>query len=284
VLSLASTALGVAAADRYDETMAGLMVKYTGAAYCAGTLGDGVAKWNCAVCKTLPYLNATVVYDKKTNTNGYVGYDKSINAIYVVFAGTDPLSIKNWIDDLNAVTVTVPCPASYGTCKVHKGFYECYLAVRSQIQRAVQNHLKEYPSASIRVSGHSLGGAIAVHALTDLISNMTLIPQTMYTYGEPRVGNPAWQKWFGETIATKTSTFRITHNHDPVPHLPLESMGFRHTPVEVFYDQAQAKYTVCDNSGEDPKCSDKYLADLNVLDHLNYLHFDYTSNYLGCKL
>ena len=29
------------------------------------------------------------------------------------------------------------------------------------------------------------------------------------------------------------NTARITHHHDPVPHLPKESWGFYHEPTEV---------------------------------------------------
>ncbi len=56
-------------------------------------------------------------------------------------------------------------------------------------------------------------------------------------------------------------------------------------PHEVFYaHNPNDTYTVCDGSGEDPNCSDKYLADLDVLDHLDYMGFDFTSNYLSCKI
>ena len=64
---------------------------------------------------------------------------------------------------------------------------------------------------------------------------------------------------------------------DPVPHLPLQSMGFRHNPTEVFYDRRQKSYKICDGSGEDKSCSDKYLLPLNVVNHLNYLGFDFTT-------
>ena len=73
----------------------------------------------------------------------------------------------------------------------------------------------------------------------------------------------------------------MTHGSDPVPHLPLEAMGFRHPVREVFYEKKT--YKLCDpNNGEDPKCSDKYIVDLNVMDHLTYMHLDFIKDVLNC--
>jgi len=55
--------------------------------------------------------------------------------------------------------------------------------------------------------------------------------------------------------------FRLTHNRDPVPHLPTESMGFRHPAFEVFYNEANSAYKICDSSGEDNSCSNQFLVD-----------------------
>ncbi len=34
---------------------------------------------------------------------------------------------------------------------------------------------------------------------------------------------------------------------------------------------------------EDPKCTDAMI-DFNILDHINYVKFDFVTNYLACKL
>ena len=44
-----------------------------------------------------------MIYDKSTNANGFVGYSAADDFIVVSFSGTDPLSIKNWIDDINTL-------------------------------------------------------------------------------------------------------------------------------------------------------------------------------------
>ena len=51
------------------------------------------------------------------------------------------------------------------------------------------------------------------------------------------------------TVATYLSgahvSWRLTHWKDPVPHLPLEGMGFRHISTEVFYTQDSKNFTIC---------------------------------------
>ena len=51
------------------------------------------------------------------------------------------------------------------------------------------------------------------------------------------------------------------------------------------YRELSPSYTVCDSSnGEDPQCSDSLLVNLNVVDHVTYMGFDFVANFLACKL
>jgi len=80
-----------------------------------------------------------------------------------------------------------------------------------------------------------------------------------------------------------SNAFRITHHKDPVPHLPLESMGFNHLNTEVYYPENNKDPKICDDTGEDPTCSDQFAIDLNVLDHLTYLAYDFSLDVLACQ-
>ena len=56
----------------------------------------------------------------------------------------------------------------------------------------------------------------------------------VYTYGGPRVGNSDFAAQFWRDFHADAQTvWRLTHNRDPIPHLPLELMGFRHVGHEV---------------------------------------------------
>jgi hypothetical protein len=99
----------------------------------------------------------------------------------------------------------------------------------------------------------------------------------------PRVGNDAFQTWFKTTLKL-SGLFRVTHHKDPVPHLLFESWGFHHMPYESFYTNDYNKFEGCDFEGEDESCSNQYSLDANVLNHLNYLDFDFTRNWISCEI
>ena len=107
----------------------------------------------------------------------------------------------------------------------------------------------------------------------------------LYTLGSPRVGDPKYTVWFNEIYGKDHFKARITHRRDPVPHLPLESWGFLHLNTEIFYKgtKKEGAHICNDASGEDKKCSDQYLADVDVLDHLTYFDIDYTGIILACQ-
>jgi hypothetical protein len=170
----------------------------------------------------------------------------------------------------------------------------------------------EHPKSPVYITGHSLGAAIALHAAVEVAGGSHASRFAgMYTFGQPRVGNSAFATWAASTLG-RSPHFRVTHRRDPVPHLPLEVMGFRHperevsplvgqgrrarsrrmervtwlaTRLQIFYSgSSEGSYKGCDGSGEDSSCSDKYALDVLVTDHTEYVGFDMISNYLSCKL
>lgn len=121
---------------------------------------------------------------------------------------------------------------------------------------------------------------MAAHCAAELVHSGYKI-KTMYSYGMPRVGNQAFEQWY---VSTVPGTFRCVHKKDPVPHLAPENWGFHHMPYEIFYVEEYTKWKLCNAEGEDKSCSDQYLADVNVDNHLHYMNMDFTTNYLSCQL
>lgn len=78
-------------------------------------------------------------------------------------------------------------------------------------------------------------------------------------------------------------SWRLTHNRDMVPSVPLQLMGFQHVAREVWEvdveDPSSAgnvrrKLLLCDGTGEDPSCHNSacYLGlCTSIIDHLEYL-------------
>jgi hypothetical protein len=67
--------------------------------------------------------------------------------------------------------------------------------------------------------------------------------------------------------------------------LPLEDWGFLHVNREIFYkSKVKDGHVVCnDLSGEDKNCSDKYLADVDVQDHISYFDIDFAGIIVTCQ-
>jgi hypothetical protein len=91
----------------------------------------------------------------------------------------------------------------------------------------------------------------------------------MYTYGCPRVGNPAFYDSYN---AFDIEHYRVVHNKDIVPHLPLEVMGFHHTNQEIWYStEDSSTFIECDDSGEDGNCSNSLTFAMSSSDHCEYV-------------
>ncbi|GAM27497.1 hypothetical protein SAMD00019534_106730 [Acytostelium subglobosum LB1] len=157
--------------------------------------------------------------------------------------------------------------------KVHMGFYEDWLSLRSQVQAAMISSFKQCSSCnSIVVTGHSLGGAIATHAMAEVMGWFPDVPSWSYTFGSPRVGNVAFAEWYN---SIQPDNYRVVNQHDIVPHVPPQkdtTYTYHHVPLEIWYPKNETTYVVCNDSGEDPSCSDSVpIYEWTGADHGTYV-------------
>merc|ERR1712013_342402 len=91
------------------------------------------------------------------------------------------------------------------------------------------------------------------------------------TFGSPRWANEPLAKYFDEIV---DSNWRVVNEHDIVPTIPFQAMGFFHTATQIHYtDTESLTFTQCDGSGEDWQWNCYYLT-TSVDDHLNYLNVE----------
>ena len=129
---------------------------------------------------------------------------RSANRIAVLaFRGTEANSWKDVKTDLDARFYK-----GKDGVKVHTGFRDAYNQVAKQVRAAVNGLPDTY---SLYVTGHSLGGALAVVATKELERDSLA---ACYTFGSPRVGNEE----FGEEI--RAPIYRIVNAADGVPRVP----------------------------------------------------------------
>jgi predicted lipase len=190
--------------------------------------------------------NVTLLYGAKTDTFGYVAYDKTHNQVIVSFRGS--VSLANWIENIKFWKADKPFD-NVTDAKVATGFYESYATVAAATQQAVRVYvltllslplfmfvsmllthannsaLSANPSATLVITGHSLGGALASLAAFDLKQITGITSKEVYTFGSPRVGDSGFASAYQQRVNT---TWRMTNHKDIVPHLPPKGFNFFH--------------------------------------------------------
>ena len=132
-----------------------------------------------------------------------------------------------------------------GTAVGHKKFLSekvkktAYYAVRKKLESI----LMEHKNAKFVVTGHSLGGALAVlfptvlvlHQQTDVMKRLLGV----YTFGQPRIGNLQLAKFMEAHLEYPVPKyFRVVYSYDLVPRLPCDDKTFlyKHFGVCLYYN------------------------------------------------
>ncbi|MHB1393692.1 MAG: lipase family protein [Clostridia bacterium] len=135
---------------------------------------------------------------------------ESSDSIVISFRGSR--SNPDWIADATIIQTYFP----YTRIKlgIHSGFATIYKACRQQIM----NTLGDMDSSKqLFITGHSLGGALAVLCALDAAVNTAYNNPVMYNFGSPRVGNSTFVQAYNEVI---DHSVRIVNTNDIVPLLP----------------------------------------------------------------
>ena len=210
--------------DQYNESIAFYLARITSASYCSAFT---IMHWNCLPCSLVsPLQSIKVVVDPKNDFQGIVGYSLEHDAIIISYRGS--IDIQNWVDDFTFVQKEEY--KNLPNVLVHEGFFRLYQEVAKQVVASIQEIRKEHAEAIILVTGHSMGGAVALICAFELSVLLALNVQAVYTFGQPRVGNFAFAELMRKNVP---NLYRVTHYHDIVPHLPPTYLNFRHSAIEV---------------------------------------------------
>ncbi|MFC1589140.1 lipase family protein [Pseudomonadota bacterium] len=135
--------------------------------------------------------------------------------VVIAFRGTEN-KISDWLTDADAIPTTI------GNTKVHTGFHKAFNEIHDQQGMSVKNKITEIMNnpevkdnngvaLPLFITGHSLGGALALIATNTLASD---IIGACYTFGAPRVAN---YEYFNNL---KTPVYRVVNSSDIVPRVP----------------------------------------------------------------
>ncbi|KAI7743913.1 hypothetical protein M8C21_032024 [Ambrosia artemisiifolia] len=218
------------------------------------------------------FFNCWNDYQKERSTQVFIFCDKprDANLIVISFRGTEPFDADDWITDFDYSWYEIP-----NLGKVHMGFLEAlglgnrsdtssfqeriqltdknvdknvspvmvemsaYFVVRSKLRSL----LEEHRNAKFMVTGHSLGGALAILFPTVLLlSDEEVVLQRLlgvHTFGQPRVGNRELGMYVESKLQQPTPKYyRMVYCNDLVPRLPYDDNTFlyKHFGVCLYYD------------------------------------------------
>lgn len=174
------------------------------------------------------------IESKGTDTIVVVTYDGL--GIRVAFRGTADL--KNAVTDANCELVE----PGWTSCHIHKGFAVALESVWNELIDLIESltigHAKE--NTQIWLTGHSLGGALAVLAAYRLSSRFKVAG--VYTFGQPRVGGICFKQLYDDfAYQVGRKTWRITHPADIVPMVPFMLGLFKHVGHHVTLTSRKVK-------------------------------------------
>ncbi len=183
------------------------------------------------------------------NFGSSLGYVAMIDDTAVImFRGTNPSEIQDWFVNLNNNSFR----AKYGS--VHTGFGASYETLHDQLIEV----LRQKNPKRIWVTGHSLGGALAVVCSYRLMTDEKREIAGVMTFGQPRVGSSEFCKHMDSELRGRMVHF--VNENDLVPRVPP---SFEHFGSLVWYTGGVIRRSRPPNlmmsNGEDSKFTDDFV-------------------------
>jgi triacylglycerol lipase len=154
-----------------------------------------------------------------------IGYVASADDVtVVVIRGTD--NGVDWIVNLAVGSMQTP------KGPIHKGFYNAYQPLKPQIVKLVNAAKPKH----LWITGHSLGGALAVVCAYDLIENEKLEVDGVITFGQPMIAKPQLAKHLDSALLGRFAHY--VNGNDIVARVPPH---FSHCGSLVWFTESGVK-------------------------------------------
>ena len=167
---------------------------------------------------------------------------------YIVFRGTEPGQMKDWMTDLTARPS--PFPRFGNNAFVHLGFEAYTLCLEDEFLAFANKYRK---NRRLVICGHSLGGSAAYVCASQLGGSVGRCE--VITFGAAPTGNREFVKEFNHLYGEQT--FRFEHGIDIVPVLPDLLPWLSHVSRRLYLPIC--KSTVWDNPSQWKYRADRLL-------------------------
>lgn len=153
----------------------------------------------------LGFASTTLIDSPLHSQVGYVASGDEV--MVLVFRGTD--DAEDWFSNINVYRRAID------EGEIHSGFAGAYSMIRAEVRDQVA---AEDP-AHLWITGHSLGGALALVCAYDLLRYDDRDIRGVVTFGQPRIGDERLARYLQEQIGDRYVHF--VNEMDAVPHLPM---------------------------------------------------------------
>ncbi|XP_052200854.1 triacylglycerol lipase OBL1-like [Diospyros lotus] len=197
----------------------------------------------------LGFFNFWNDYEEKASTTAILFKDNTSNLMVVAFRGTEPFNADQWRTNVDFSWYELQ-----GAGKIHGGFMKALGLQRRTgwpkeigapsgtppfayytLREKLRDLTREDEGAKFIVTGHSLGGALAIlfgavlvlHEEAELLERL----EGVYTFGQPRVGNEQFGEFMKEKLRLHDVKYmRYVYSNDVVPRLPYDdkTLLFKH--------------------------------------------------------
>jgi lipase (class 3) len=182
------------------------------------------------------------------NTTAYLTQSRCGRVVILSYRGTPPASLVTWLGDADVGSESMRIAGE--TVAVHSGFHRNFRATRLAIVDELTTALRgrsladprkrvDHPMEALYVTGHSLGGALAVLfglslSTTPELRTMSDCLRAVYTFGQPMTVGQR----LPETVRpVSAKILRHVLARDIMPLLPPAGWGsFAHIGHEYRYD------------------------------------------------
>lgn len=230
-------------------------------------------------------------FSEYDDCSGYTAVSDEQKVIVAAFRGSNTNDqVKEQI--LSAFMVSMEDFETGGM--VQKYYGDAYKKLYPCVKESLVELRTTYSDYKVRVTGHSLGGALASLIAVGLIYNNVVNSSDLelYAFGTPRVGDKNFAYNFDRLVK---SSWLIVHNRDSAPHFPPclscyspENAPYNapfHHKYEVFYPDLQmnisSQFTICQGN-EDYGCSNHLMVEQPCLNFTECMEIH--RNYFGVSV